>query len=298
MHGVTNSEGAEAGYSRSEFLLATTAGFAGGYVRTGHSVSATALAGEATGMQRDYDYHSATFLTDLDDPAVIGRSAGERAVARLNPRRPATARVPVVFAPRVASTLLGHLSAAINGASIARGTSFLKDSLGQAVFAPFIRVHDEPRRLRGLRSRPFDSEGVPTANSTLVQDGVLTTWLLDSRSARQLGLRTTGHAGGVSNAYLAAGQHTPAALMADIAEGLYVTELMGMGVNGLTGDYSRGAAGVHDPRRCAGRAGGRDHHCGQFAGDVRTMIPANDLHFRRGLDSPTVRIGSMMMAGA
>ncbi len=184
VHGVTNSEGAEAGYGRSEFLLATSAGFAGGYSRTSHSISATALAGEGMGMQRDYDYHTATFLADLDDPAAIGHRAGERAVARLNPRRPATGKLPVVFDPRVATSLLGHFAGAINGAAIARGTSFLKDCLGQAVFAPGVMVHDEPRRLRGLRSRPFDAEGVPTTNTTLVQDGVLTTWLLDSRSAR------------------------------------------------------------------------------------------------------------------
>ncbi len=163
--GVNNSEGGEAGYGRSEFLLATSAGFAGGYARTSHSISATALAGEGTGMQRDYDFHSTTFLADLDDPAVIGRSAGERAVARLNPRRPATTKLPVVFDPRVASGLLGHLSSAISGASIARGTSFLKDALGTRIFAPGIMVFDQPRRRRGPRSKPFDAEGCrrPTA---------------------------------------------------------------------------------------------------------------------------------------
>jgi len=299
--GVTNSEGAEAGYGRSEFLLVTSAGFAGGYMRTSHSISATALAGEGTGMQRDYDYHSTTFLADLDDPVAIGRSAGERAVGRLNPRRPATAKLPVVFDPRVASSLLGHLAGAINGASIARGTSFLKDSLGQAVFAPGIMVHDEPRRLRGPRSRPFDAEGVPTANTTLVRDGVLTTWLLDSRSARQLGLRTTGHCGGsapgLSNAYLAAGSLSPAELMADIAEGLYVTELMGMGVNGLTGDYSRGAAGFMIRDGALAEPVAEITIAGTLREMFKTMIPANDLRFRRALDSPTVRIEGMTMAG-
>jgi PmbA protein len=300
--GITNSEGGEAGYGRSEFLLATSAGFLGGYARTSHSVSAVALAGSGTGMQRDYDFHSATFLADLDDPAVIGRSAGERAIARLNPTRPATARVPVVFDPRVSSSLIGHLAGAISGASIARGTSFLKDSLGQRLFAPGIMLHDEPRRLRGARSKPFDSEGVPTANATLIDDGVLTTWLLDSRSARQLGLRTNGHsnggAPGLSNAYLAAGSLSPAELMADITEGLYVTELMGSGVNGLTGDYSRGCAGFMI------RNGALAEPVAEItiAGNLKTMfaalVPASDLQFRRAVDAPTVRIDGMTLAGA
>jgi PmbA protein len=302
VHGITNSEGGEAGYGRSEFLLATTAGFMGGYARTSHSVSAVALAGSGTGMQRDYDFHSATFLTDLDDPAIIGRRAGERAIARLNPTRPATARVPVVFDPRVSASLIGHLAGAISGASIARGTSFLKDSLGARLFAPGIMLHDEPLRLRGARSKPFDSEGVPTANTTLIEDGVLTTWLLDSRSARQLGLRTNGHSSGgspgLSNAYLAAGSLSPAELMADITEGLYVTELMGMGVNGLTGDYSRGCAGFMI------RNGALAEPVAEItiAGNLKTMfaalIPANDLQFRRIVDAPTIRIDGMTLAGA
>ncbi|MBV9777165.1 MAG: TldD/PmbA family protein, partial [Acetobacteraceae bacterium] len=190
--GVTNSEGASAGFGRSEVALATSAGFAGTIARTSFSISATALAGTGTAMQRDYDYHSTLHLADLDAPEPIGRSAGERAITRLNPTRPKTARLPVVYDPRVAGGLLGHLANAINGASIARGTSFLKDRLGQRVFAPGIVVHDDPLRRRGLRSKAWDGEGTPTQARLLVDDGVLTTWLLDSRSARQLGLRSTG----------------------------------------------------------------------------------------------------------
>jgi PmbA protein len=300
--GITNSEGGEAGYGRSEFLLATSAGFLGGYARTSHSVSAVALAGAGTGMQRDYDFHSATFLADLDDPAVIGRSAGERAIARLNPTRPATARVPVLFDPRVSSSLISHLAGAISGASIARGTSFLKDSLGERLFAPGIMLHDEPRRLRGARSKPFDSEGVPTANATLIEDGVLTTWLLDSRSARQLGLRTNGHSSGgspgLSNAYLAAGSLTPAALMADITEGLYVTELMGSGVNGLTGDYSRGCAGFMIRNGALAEPVAEITIAGNLKAMFAALVPANDLRFRRAVDAPTIRIDGMTLAGA
>jgi PmbA protein len=305
--GINNSEGAEAGFSRTEAFLATSAGFAGSTARTSHSVSATALAGAGTAMQRDYDYHSTVYLADLDDPAAIGRSAGERAIARLNPTRPATARVPVVYDPRVAGGLLGHLAGAINGASVARGTSFLKDKMGQGVFAAGIAVHDDPRRVRGLRSRVFDGEGTPTAVRALIDDGVLTTWLLDSRSARQLGLRSTGSAargtGGPpspspSNLYLAAGRLTPAELMADIKLGLYVTELIGMGVNGVTGDYSRGAAGFMIRDGALAEPVAEITIAGNLLEMFAHLTPANDLRFRRGTDAPTVRVDGMTLAGA
>jgi PmbA protein len=296
MPGITNSEGGEAGYGRYEFLLATSAGFTGGYARTSHSVSAVALAGEGTGMQRDYDSHSTTFLADLDDPAAIGRSAGARALARLNPRRPATAKLPVVYDPRVAGGLIGHLAGAISGSSIARGTSFLKDSLGQQLFAPGIRITDEPRRLRGLRSKPFDGEGIPTANSRPIDDGVLTTWLMDSRSARQLGLKAKGSPG-LTNAFLAPGEQTPAELMAGIVEGFYVMELLGMGVNLLTGDYSRGAAGFMIRNGELAEPVAEVTIAGSLKDMFRNRVPANDLRFRRAVDSPTVRIDGMTMAG-
>ncbi len=307
VQGVTNSEGADASYSRGEIWLVTSAGFAGHRVRTGHSVSATALAGTGTDMQRDYDYHSTVHLADLDDPTAIGHSAGERAVARLNPTRPKTAKLPVVFDPRVAGGLLGHLTGAINGASIARGTSFLKDKLGQRIFAPGVFVHADPRRVRGLRSRDFDGEGTPTAARALIEDGILTTWLLDSRSARQLGMRSTGHAsrgtGGppspsATNLYLAPGALSPAELMADIKLGLYVTEMIGMGVNGVTGDYSRGAAGFMIRDGLLAEPVAEITVAGHLLEMFAAMVPANDLVLRRGTDSPTVRIDGMTMAGA
>ncbi len=305
--GVTNSEGAEASWSRGESFLVTSAGFAGRSVRTGHSVSATALAGSGTGMQRDYDYHSVVHLADLDDAATIGRSAGERAVARLNPARPHTAKLPVLYAPRVAGSLLGHLAGAINGAAIARGTSFLKDRLGAPVFAPGVTIRDDPRRRRGLRSRLFDGEGTPTAPLTLIADGVLTTWLLDSRSARQLRLRSTGHAargtGGPpspapSNLFLDPGTLTPQALMADITLGLYVTELIGMGVNGLTGDYSRGAAGFMIRNGALAEPVAEITIAGNLREMFAALTAADDLVFRRGTDAPTVRVEGMTLAGA
>jgi PmbA protein len=304
--GVTNSEGADASYGRNEIVLVTSAGFAGRRVGTSHSISATALAGSGTDMQRDYDYHSTVYLSDLDDPASIGKSAGERAIARLNPTRPATAKMPVVYDPRVAGGLLGHLSSAINGSGVARGTSFLKEKLHQRIFAPGINIHDDPRRIRGLRSRVFDGEGTPTQARALIEDGVLTTWLLDSRSARQLGMVSTGHAArgtsgppspSTTNLYLAAGTMTPAELMADIKEGIYITELIGMGVNGVTGDYSRGAAGFMIRDGALAEPVAEVTVAGNLMEMFANMVAASDLRFRRGTDSPTVRIDGMTMAG-
>ena len=305
--GVNNSEGAEAGYGRAEIVLVTSAGFAGRFVRTSHSVSATALAGQGTGMQRDYDYSSAVHLADLEPAAAIGRNAGERAIARLDPGRPKTAKLPVVYDPRVSGGLVGHLSGAINGASVARGTTFLKDKLGSRIFPPGTMVHDDPLRRRGLRSRPFDGEGVPSRGLAIIEDGVLTTWLLDSRSARQLGLATTGHAargtGGppspsASNLYMAAGPLSPAELMADIKEGLYVTELIGMGVNGVTGDYSRGAAGFMIRDGAIAEPVAEITIAGHLLEMFAHLTPANDLRFKRGTDAPTLRIEGMTLAGA
>ena len=305
--GITNSEGAEAGYSRTRVALVTSAGFAGGYARTGHSLSATALAGEGVGMQRDYDYSSAVHMADLADPARLGRIAADKALARLNPVRPKTAKLPVVFDPRVATSLVGALAGAVNGAAVARGTSFLRDRLGQQIFAHGITIRDDPRRRRGLRSRPFDAEGVPTAARDVVADGVVTTWLTDSRSARQLGTVTTGHAGrstsgppapGVSNMWLEPGAMTPAELMADIKEGLYITEMMGGGVNGITGDYSRGASGFMIRDGAIAEPVSEITVAGHILEIFRTMMPANDLVFRRGTDAPTVRVEGLTMAGA
>ncbi len=305
--GVTNSEGASADWGRIEALIVTSAGFAGRTLRTSHSISATVLAGSGTAMQRDYESHSAVHASDLDTPETVGRLAGERAVRRLNPTRPRTAKLPVLFDPRVAGSLVGHLSGAINGASVARGTTFLKDAMGTRIMPAGIMIHDDPRRRRGLRSRVFDGEGVPTRKLALVEDGVLQTWVLDSRSARQLGLASTGSAvrgtgsppaPGTSNLFMAAGRLSPAALMADIAEGLYVNEMIGMGVNGLTGDYSRGAAGFMI------RNGELAEPVAEItiAGNLRDMFlsitPADDLRFRRGVDAPTLRVDGMTMAGA
>jgi PmbA protein len=305
--GVTNSEGGSAGYSRTDIYLATSEGFAGSFARTGHSVSASVLAGTGMGMQRDYDYHGTVHLSDLEDAATIGRRAGDRAVARLNPARPKTAKLPVIYDPRVSGSLVGHLSGAINGASIARGTSFLKDKLGTQIFAKGISIIDDPRRVRGSRSWTFDGEGVPTRTRALVEDGVLMTWLLDDRSARQLGLQSTGNAsrgtGGppgpsATNLYMQPGTHSPAELMADIKEGLYITEMIGNSLNGLTGDYSRGASGFMIRNGALAEPVAEITVAGNLIEMFLHLTPANDLTFRRGTDAPTIRVDGMTMAGA
>ncbi|MCU0987474.1 MAG: TldD/PmbA family protein [Acetobacteraceae bacterium] len=305
--GVTNTEGAEAGFGRAAVSLVASNGFAGAYARTSHSVSVTAVAGEGTGMERDYDYATATHLAGLESAALLGRRAGEQAVARLNPRRPATATMPVVYHPRVAASLIGHLTSAINGASVVRGTSFLKESLGQKLFGAGVAIHDDPTRSRGLRSRPFDAEGIATRPRAIVEGGVLTTWILDCRTARMLGLATTGHAArgvagppspATTNVWLAAGTMSPAALMADIAEGLYVTELIGMGVNPVTGDYSRGAAGFMIRQGQIAEPVAEITVAGNLKEMFSRLVPADDLVFRRGTDSPTVRIDGLTVAGA
>jgi PmbA protein len=304
--GVTNSEGAEAGFRRSGIAIFASNGFAGEYSRSSHSISVTALAGSGTGMERDYDSHSAVHLEDLEDAAALGRSAGERAVRRLNPTRPQTGRFDVVYDPRVSASLVAHLSAALNGASVARGTSFLRGSMEQPVLAPGLTLRDDPTRRRGPRSRPFDGEGMPAAPLTLVDDGILRNWVLDLRSARQLGLAPNGRgARGISsppspattNLWLEPGSLSPAALMADIAEGIYVTELIGSGVNGVTGDYSRGAAGFMIRGGEIAEAISGITIAGNLKDIFLRLVAADDLRFRRGVDAPTLRADGLAVAG-
>jgi PmbA protein len=296
--GITNSEGASASWGRSLSVLATSKGFAGSYTRSSHSVSATAIAGTGTGMQRDYDFSSTVHGEDLAEPASLGENAARRALERLNPTRPRTAKLPVLFDPRVSNSFLGALASAISGAAIARGTSFLKDKLGAQLFAPGINLIDDPFRIRGLRSRPFDAEGQRGEKRAFIENGVLMSWILETRSANQLRLKTTGHAGGLSNFYLEPGRATPDELMADVAEGLYVTEMMGGGVNGITGDYSRGATGFMI------RNGQRAEPVAEFtlAGHAleifANLFPASDLVFKRGTNAPTVRVEGLTLAGA
>ena len=305
--GVTNSEGGGASFSRSAVALATSAGFIGRYAGTSHSIGVAVLAGEGTGMERDYDHASARHAADLESAEAIGRSAGEKAVRRLSPRKVKSQSVPVVFDPREASGLLGHLAGAISGSSVARGTSFLKDRMASAIFAPHVTIIDDPHRLRGLRSKPFDGEGVANARRALIDKGQLTTWLLDCASARQLGLTSTGHAargtGGppmpsATNLYMQAGSLSPQALIADIKQGFYVTELMGMGVNGITGDYSRGAAGFWIENGQIAFPVSEVTIAGNLKDMFLHLTPASDLQFRYGTNAPTCRIEGMTIAGS
>ena len=304
--GVAKSAGASAAAGIGGLVLATSHGFRGAYLGSHHSVSMTAIAGEGTGMERDYDYTSAPHATDLEQPATIGRRAGERAVQRLKPRKVTTHRVPVVFDPRVAGSLVGHLSGAANGAAVARGTSFLKDKLGEQIFSSGIRIVDDPLRRRGLRSRPFDAEGIAGARLALVDGGQLRSWVLDSATARELGLKTTGHASrGVSsvpspsatNLYLEAGSRSREALIGEIAEGFYVTDLIGSGASIVTGDYSRSAAGFWIENGVLTYPVSEVTIAGHLNDMFRSLEPADDLVFRYGVNAPTVRVEGLTVAG-
>ncbi|MBY0380851.1 MAG: TldD/PmbA family protein [Xanthobacteraceae bacterium] len=304
--GVSKSGGASASSGIGGMVLVTSTGFHGSYLRSSQGLSMMAIAGEGTGMERDYDFTSAIHASDLASPRDIGHSAGERAVARVNPRKVATCKVPVVFDPRVANSLVGHLVGAVNGASIARKTSFLKDRLGQQLFDKSIRIIDDPLRVRGLRSQAFDAEGVAVKRTAIIDEGVLTTWLLDCATARELGSTSTGHAHrGVSsspspgpyNLHLEAGEPSPEELMSDIKEGFYITDLIGSGVNGVTGDYSRGASGFWIENGKPAYAVSEVTIAGHLLEIFKSMRPANDLTFKYGVNSPTVRIEGLTIAG-
>jgi PmbA protein len=304
--GVTKSGGASASAGIGGMVLVTSTGFHGAYLRSSHGISMTAIVGDGTGMERDYDYTSAQHASDLASPASVGRKAGERAVARANPRKVETCKVPVVYDPRVSNSLVGHVIGAANGASIARKTSFLKDRLGQQLFAKNIRIIDDPLRVRGLRSQPFDAEGVAVKQLAIIDEGVLTSWLLDSATARELGLVTNGHAQrGVSsspspgsyNLHLEAGDPTPAELISGIKQGFYVTDLIGSGVNGVTGDYSRGASGFWIENGEITYAVSEVTIAGHLIEMFKSLTAANDLEFRYGVNAPTLRIEGLTVGG-
>src|SRR5487761_2456831 len=304
--GVAKSGGASASAGIGGMVLVTSTGFRGAYLGSSHGLSMTAIAGEGTGMERDYDYSSVRHASDLEAPEKIGRTAGERAIERLNPRKVTTRKVPVVFDPRVAGSLVSHLASAANGASVARKTSFLRDKMGQKLFGDGIRIVDDPLRKRGLRSHPFDGEGVAGKRLALIDDGVLRSWILDCATARELGLTTTGHASrgvssvpspSASNLHLEAGMLSPGELIADIQDGFYVTDLIGMGVNMVTGDYSRGASGFWIENGKKSYAVSEVTIAGHLLDIFRTLTPANDLEFRYGTNAPTVRLEGLTVAG-
>jgi PmbA protein len=305
--GITNSEGASANFSRHQVALAISTGFAQEYGQTSASLSVSVLAGEGTGMERDYDYALVRHVCDLPDASQIGRNAAKYALARLNPRRVPTCQVPVIFDPRVGRSLLGNFTAAISGASVARGTSFLKDAMNTRIFGEQIKIIDDPLLHGGLGSKPFDGEGVVGHKLALVEKGELKHWLLDCRSAKQLGLKTNGRAGrsissspspSATNTYIAAGTHTPDEMMAEIKNGFYVTETFGMGINLLTGDYSQGAAGFWIENGKKAYAVSEMTIAGKLQDMFLQMTPANDLEFRYRTNTPTLRVEKMTVAGS
>ena len=306
MHGVTNSEGGSASAARNAVALATSHGFAAGYQTTGHGISASVIAGEGADMQRDYAYRSARHLGDLPPPEEIGAQAGERAVARLGPKRLGSGTMPVVFDPRVSGSLVGHIVGAMTGTAIARKASFLLGKEDSVLFPKGFVLAEEPHRARGLRSRAFDGEGVATIARNLIADGQISGWLTNTASARQLGIESSGHASrgtsgspgvSVSNLHVEPGALPREALIADIGEGLYVTELIGQGVNGITGDYSRGAGGF------AIRDGKLAEPVSEItiAGNLLDMFAAiavgSDIEWHRAINVPTLRVAQMSVAG-
>lgn len=304
--GVTNSDGASASAGFSVFALATSHGFAAGYRGSSHSVSASVVAGEGVDKQRDSNWRHTRHRSDLPAPAEIGTLAGTRAVARLRPAKLRSGPMPVVFDPRVSNSIIGHLISAMSGSAVARRSSFLLDKRDTQLFDPDLRIVEDPHLARGTRSRPFDGEGLATHRRNLVEDGRITGWLMDSASARQLGERPTGHAarggGGapgvtVGNVHMTAGPLSVAELIADISEGVLVTELIGQGVNGVTGDYSRGASGF---RIVNGEIAGPVAEftvAGTLLAMFAQMTPANDLEWHRPINVPTLRIDGMTVAG-
>lgn len=307
VEGITNSEGGSAGYGTGEIALATSRGFLGQNKSSSYSISVSTVAGEGLGMERDYDFFSAHHFDDLPTPESIGKSAAERTIKRLNPKKAPTCQVPVIFDPRVSKSILGHFAGAINGSSIARGTSFLKNAMGTEVFAPGINIIDDALIKRGMASKPFDGEGLPTGKIELIKDGRLENWVLDLATARQLGLASNGRASrgtasppspSSTNLYMAAGEISPEDMTRDVKDGLYVTELIGMGVNSVTGDYSRGATGFWIKDGVIAHAVNEITITSNLMDMFRRATPASDLEFRYGTNAPTLRIDGMTIAGA
>jgi len=303
--GVTNSSGSGASAGLGGLVLATSHGFLGQYLGSRFSRSASVIAGEGTAMERDYDFSSRLHFADLDAPEEIGRSAGERAVRRLNARKAKTGPVTVVYDPRVARGIAGHLAGAINGASVARKTSFLRDMMGKKVASSAVTVTDDPLRVRGPASRPFDGEGIEGEALDMVKDGVLQHWFLSTSAARELGLETNGRGArsGTSvspsstNVAIEPGSHTPEELIGAIKSGFYVSEVFGQGVNMVTGEYSRGASGFWIEN------GEITYPVSEvtIASNLKDMFlaitPATDIDRNFGTAAPTLVIEGMTLAG-
>lgn len=305
--GITQVQAASAAYGARQIHLAASNGFSGGYSRTDRALSCVAIAGIGSGMERDYAGDSRIFQADLRNAAEIGREASERALARMDARKPPTGSYPVLFDERVSSTLIGHLLAAVNGASVGRGASWLRDDLGTQVLPAHLSVIEDPHRPRTGASRPFDAEGLPTAKRAIIEDGILTGWTLDLANARKLGMTSTGNAArgtsagpspSVWNTALTQGTASKADLIRDMGTGLLVTSMIGSTINPNTGDYSRGAAGLWIEN---GEVQYAVNEC-TIAGNLRQMllgiIPANDARTHLSRVVPSLLVEGMTLAGA
>ena len=306
IEGITNSEGADIAATKASRLYATSAGFSGQSQSSSHSLSVSVIGGKGEHMQRDYDYSVARHLNKRKPPEEIGKSAGQRAVSRLNPRKVKTQNVPVVYAPRVSRSLLSHLWQALSGNAIARGTSMLKDKMGQNIFANNITIYDDPFLVQGLASKAFDGEGLLPQKRAIIENGVLTGWILDSRSARKLGLQSTGNAQRSAssspaphphNFYMENGALPPEDLIKDIKDGFYVTEMMGSSVSLLTGDYSRGAAGFWIENGEIAYPVSEVTIAGNLNDMWSKITAAYDLLHEQTINAPTLRIENMVVAG-
>ncbi len=304
--GVSNSSGAGASAGMGGLVLVTSHGFSGSYMATRFGRSVSVIAGEGTKMERDYDFDSRLFFADLDDPKVIGRRAGERVVKRLEPRQMPTAKdLTVVFDPRIARGFVGHIAGAINGGAVARKTSFLKDKMDQQVLKPGLSITDDPLIVRGSSSRPFDGEGISGERLVMIEDGVLKHWFLSTSTGRELGLETNGRGvrGGTSvgaaptNLALEPGDMSPEELIASVGTGFYVTELIGQGVNMVTGEYSRGATGFWIENGKLAYPVSEVTIASNLKDMFMRLTPANDIDRKFGIASPTIAIEGMTLAG-
>ena len=304
--GITNSEGGNASYGTSAVMLATTNGFSASYERSGYGISTVALAEHDGKMERDYDYSSAVHFEDLKSPEDIGLRAANRTLSRLDARKVKTGDFPVIYDQRVSSSISGHLASAINGASIARGTSFLKDRMGEQITNAAITMTDDPLRPRGAGSSGFDGEGLARRQRIMIENGILKGWFLDLASARQLGLEPTGNASrgtgsppspSTSNWIMTAGDVSRDELIAGINEGFLVTELIGSSVSLITGDYSRGASGFWIENGKIAYPVTEGTIAGNLKDMLMTITPADDLDFTRSNITPSLRIDGMTVAG-
>lgn len=304
--GITNSEGGDASFASYENTLVTSHGFAKSHKSSRTGLSVRVLAGSGTGMQRDYDYSAARYFSDLESPEKIGLEAARRVLEKLNPRKVPSGRYPVIFDPRISRNLVSDFATGVSGSSVARGTSYLKSKMEEKLFPININIIDDPHIKRGQASKPFDGEGVANAKLKLVENGVLKSWLLDTRSANQLKLITNGRAsrggGGPSspsntNLYLENGTLPVEKMLAEIKSGFYVTEVFGMGINYTNGDYSQGAAGFWIENGELAYPVSEVTLAGNLLEMFQNLTPANDLKMKYSTNAPTLRIDGMTLAG-